>query len=223
VLFLLLFLTSPLGTIQSIQISGNRLLTQEEILRRINDYRGVSYFQVSRTDLETSLKSFSEVDRVQVEKKFPNKLYIMIQEKSVVAMMKMEDQRLLPLLSDGSVSNRRSSISHPFKGPIFEGWKNFEPIAKKVAVRLMGLPKPILNEIEVIKPVKNHKDQVQIWSKRKHQIFLRLDDIDKMMKIYPSFVHHPRGKLYLLKSIWFEADQIDKTEKKDRSKTIQKS
>ncbi|MBA4494243.1 cell division protein FtsQ/DivIB [Paenactinomyces guangxiensis] len=202
-----LFLRSPLSEIERIEITGNQLLSEREILDRTHIAKGVSYFTVSGRAAEQSLRTLPEVKQVKVTKVFPNKVYIHVQEKPSTAILSIKGQQLLPILADGSILAHRPVSSVPTSIPVFRGWTASNPLLKIAVRQLAYLPAGIRREIETVKPVPDQADQVEIWSRRNHKIFVRASDLNEKMSYYPSLMNHPRGTLYLLESIWFAPDK----------------
>jgi cell division protein FtsQ len=205
-MLLILFLRSPLSKIERIEVIGNRLVPTGEILAKTKVAKGISYFGVNASHAEAVLEAMPEIETAKVEKMFPNRIYIQIQEKPPVAILMISEQKFLPILSNGTILENRPVVSQQFQ-PTFEGWARSSSTMKLAAVQLDKLPKNILSEIKVIRPVPGKQDQIEIWSGRNHRIFIRAKDLSKKMLYYPSFIHHPRGTLFLLESIWFIPDK----------------
>lgn len=203
---LVLFLRSPLSEIERIEITGHHLVSEREILTKTRFAKGISYFRISSASAEQALETLPEIKKAEVKKVFPNKVYIHVQEKPLIAFLRAKDQQLYPILADGStLVHRPITVKTPGK-PTFEGWmlpnSTFELAVKQIS----ALPAAIQREMEIVKPVSEHPDQVEIWSTRHHLIYVRASDLTKKMSYYPSFQRHPRGTLYLLESIWFSPE-----------------
>ncbi|MGA9175045.1 MAG: FtsQ-type POTRA domain-containing protein [Thermoactinomyces sp.] len=205
-MFIVLFLRSPLSKIERIEIVGNHLVSPEEIIGKTKISKGISYFGVSSNHIEKSLESMPEIKNATVTTEFPDKIYIQVEEKTPVAMFRSNDQQLLPILSDGTILIHRPS-SDKQMGPVFEGWKRSDLTLRQAVVQLAKLPVSIRKECDAIRPVPGQTDQVEIFSKRHHRIFVRVSNLSEMMLYYPSFYKHPQGTLFLLESIWFIPDQ----------------
>jgi cell division protein FtsQ len=205
-MLLVLFLRSPLSEIKEIQVTGNQLVSEREILTKARLKRGASYFYVNAQAIEHALETVPEIKEAQVAKVFPNKVYIQVEEETTVAFFKTREGKLYPILSDGSVLTHRPVSLWRADMPVFEGWTTSSPAFKLTAQKLAMLPTGIRRELRVVKPVDDHLDQVEILSRRQHQIFVRVADLNKKMSYYPSFKNHPRGTLYLLESIWFSPE-----------------
>ncbi|SEN08660.1 cell division protein FtsQ/DivIB [Lihuaxuella thermophila] len=205
-MLLILFLRSPLSEIKEIQISGNQLLSEREILRNTRLMKGVSYFHVNAEALEHALETLPEIKEAHVRKVFPNKVYIQVKEEASIAFFRTSAGTVYPVLADGSVLTHRPVSLWREDRPVFEGWTASSPAFKLAAQKLAMLSTGIRREIRVLKPVADHEDQVQMLTRRHHLVFVRAADLHKKMSYYPSFKDHPRGTLYLLQSIWFSPE-----------------
>jgi cell division protein FtsQ len=199
----ILFLRSPLSKIEKIHISGQHLVTTEEILAKTRMKKGVSYFSIDESRAEQTLTQLPEVKRVSVDKTFPNQVYIRVEEWPPVAIFQTEDQKLLPILSNGTILTARPYTSDRPKQPIFRGWVRKNPTFTSAVKQVARLPESIRATFISISPVANDAEQVEIKSDQQHQIFVRANEITAKCQFYPSFYQHPPGMLYLLESIWF--------------------
>jgi cell division protein FtsQ len=202
-MLLLLFLRSPLSVIEQIHIQGNHLLTKQDILTKTGLKKGASYFFVSRSQVEQRLQSLPEIAEVEVTKSFPHQIYIQVKEKPLIALLKTKEERLVPLLADGTILPQRIFPSFEQAMPVFAGWTYPSPTLTETAKQWARLPESIRSEIELIKPVSRREDQVELQSKRGHLIRVRAAHLQQRMRYYPFFIHHPPGNLYLLESVWF--------------------
>ncbi|TCS94623.1 cell division protein FtsQ/DivIB [Hazenella coriacea] len=202
-MLLVLFLQSPLSKIQSIEVTGHSLLTEQEILKTAQLAKGKSYFSTSQSQVEAALIALPEVDKVTIKKSFPNEVYIEVKEKKIIAAFQTSSkQQFHPILSDGMVLTKRK-VSDPKDVLVFVGWNQKDQMFKQAVKQVAALPSSMTSELMTIQPVQDHPDQVEIQSKHGHQIFVRISDLHLKMGYYPSFSRHPHGTLYLLESIWF--------------------
>jgi hypothetical protein len=91
--------------------------------------------------------------------------------------------------------------------PIFVGWDNKVSFVQSITRELTHVPSFIKNELVSIKPALHYKDQIEIHTRRKHQIYCRIGQLNQKLRIYPSFFNHPPGKLFLLEGTWFKAER----------------
>ncbi len=80
----------PLRPLDSIRVSGNSLLTREELLQIGGINSLSSFFSINKTVVEQSIKNHYAVESVRLRKQFPDSLNINIIEKSRVAIIMAE-------------------------------------------------------------------------------------------------------------------------------------
>ncbi|MGA8943191.1 MAG: FtsQ-type POTRA domain-containing protein [Thermoactinomyces sp.] len=200
-----IFLRSPLSKIEKIEVTGNRLVPAGEILARAQLKKGVSFFGVQTGDVVERLSALPEIEQVKVDKSFPDKVLISIREKELAAWLETRGQKRVPILSDGTILSHRLS-AFPQNRIVFTDWNHSDPNLKPAVQEIVKLPETVKRSVRKVKPVPDHKDQVEIWTDRQHRIFVRVEDLSQKMSYYPSFFNHPRGTLFLLESIWFIPD-----------------
>lgn len=200
-----IFLRSPLSKIEKIEVTGNRLVPTEEILARTQLKKGVSFFGVQTEEVIERLSALPEIEQVKAVKSFPDKVSISVREKELAAWLETKEQKRFPILSDGTILSHRLLTSQQSQ-IVFTDWKRSDPIMRAAVQEIAKLPESVKSTVRKVKPVSNHKDQVEIWTDHHHHIFVRVEDLSQKMSYYPSFFNHPRGTLFLLESIWFIPD-----------------
>lgn len=206
-ILLVVFLWSPLSRIEQLQIQGNQLMSEEEIMQTTQLYKGVSYFHTNLMKAKDRLEKRSEIQHAEIKRSFPNKVYIKIKEFPVVAYIQWNDGQFAPVLLNGTIlpHRRTSEIIQPW--PVIEKKDHANPTLQLALRNFIHVPKPIRQEIEFIHLVENRPDQVVLVSKNHHQIFIRAGELHQKMIYYPYFRKHPEGRLYFLQSIWFTPER----------------
>lgn len=206
-ILLVLFLQSPLSRIEHLQVHGNNLLSDEEIIQTAQLHKGISYFHSNLVKAKHRLKKRVEIQDVKIEKLFPNKIYIRVKEFPVVAYVQWYDGQFAPVLLNGVILPQRRTSEVIQSWPVIEKKDHADPTLRLALRNFLRVPERIRQEIEFIHLVKDHPDQVVLLSKNHHQIFLRANELHEKITYYPFFQNHPKGKLYLLQSIWFSPER----------------
>lgn len=202
-ILLVLFLQSPLSRIEQLQIQGNQLITEEEIVQTTQLHKGISYFHSNLMKAKNRLEKRSEIQHVEVRRLFPNKIYIKVREFPIVAYIQWNDGQFAPVLLNGTILPHRRTSDLIQSRPVIEKKDHANPTLQLALRNFVQVPEKIRKEIEFIHLVQNHPDQVVLLSKNHHQIFIRASELHKKIIYYPFFQKHPEGRLYLLQSIWF--------------------
>jgi cell division protein FtsQ len=204
-LLIILFLRSPFGKITQIEVTGNYLLSKQEILKQAKVNGGESFFRINSEEIKQRISQLPEVKSVEVSKFFPNQLKIVIAEQQMIAYVRTSDQRLLPVLENGILITDRSLHSQLESKTVFENWDVNSEAFRQVDRGFNQLSPELRKEVLVVRPVPEKPDQVCFLTS-KHKIFVRINEIHTKMKIYPHFQQHPNGTIYLLESNWFSPD-----------------
>ncbi|KPC74846.1 hypothetical protein ADL26_10575 [Thermoactinomyces vulgaris] len=206
----ILFLRSPLSKIETIHISGHHLVKADEILAKTRMKKGISYFSIDGARAEQALMQLPEVKRASVVTRFPNQVYIRVEEWPPVAIFETNDQKLLPILSNGTILAARPYLTSRPHQPIFRGWARMNPTFTSAVKQIARLPEPIRKKFVTISPAATDAEQVEIQSDRQHRIYVRAKELADKCQYYPSFYQHPPGAIYLLESIWFAPERLGK-------------
>jgi cell division protein FtsQ len=205
ILLFVLFLRSPLSEVTHVHIKGNRLLSDQEVLTKTRVKKGMSIFHFHDEQVQSVLQRLPEIKSVDVETDFPGHVYIKVLEKPIVAWWQTQENGVVPILTDGKALLHRpiTDLNSARKDkPIFTGWTKFDSTAQKASQQLAQVSPRIQQEIIYVKPAPA-KDQVLLITKYQHQVLVRAHQLQKKIKLYPSFRKHPHGTIYLLESIWF--------------------
>jgi cell division protein FtsQ len=197
-----LFLRSPLSHISTITVTGNHLLTKQEILQKSGIRQGMSFFGVKTKDVESKLHRVDAIKHVTMKKQFPSTISIQVTEYPVVAYID-DEQALIPLLANGAFL-----LSHPATSmwrtmPIFEGWDKEKATFLELTSQFAHLPAATRSYILTVCPMEEESEYVVLRTKSEHRVKVRIDQLAEKMKLYPKFLKQPPGTVHLLDSIWF--------------------
>jgi cell division protein FtsQ len=120
---------SDVFSIKNIHVVGNDLLSREEILSLGNIREKHSIWQVDLIEIQTRLENHAFLEKVQVERHYPNTIRISVQEKRPVALLNCEgifyciDTEAMVLPSKPGKLYNLPVISGDFKGGVSMGHK----------------------------------------------------------------------------------------------------
>lgn len=202
-ILVMLFLQSPLGKVERIQVEGNRWWPETDLVKRSGLKPGVSFFGWSTDDVEMRLRSIPAVRSVKVSKHFPGTVHIRVTEYPQVAWWDAGRSQF-PVLANGAVLRRSHASSIGDNQPVLIGWHD-DRAAATLAKALAGLSPDIRRDIIWVKPLKHpvYSDLVGVDTREGHLVKVRVSDFREKMALYPAFRDHPRGTLYLMETTWF--------------------
>ena len=73
--------------IKNIEITNNSIIEKDEIQRQLNLLYGKNIFFVKKNEIQEPLKNISFLERIEVKKKYPNKIIVKIFETRPVAYL----------------------------------------------------------------------------------------------------------------------------------------
>ncbi|SDW05283.1 cell division protein FtsQ [Marininema mesophilum] len=208
---LLLFLKSPFSEIQEIEVVGNHMVPDQQILAKAQVAKGGSYYRWNEDQAKKVLERMSEIRRVTAERIFPSRIRLEVHEENRIAYWS-DDGKVVPVLKNGKVLFDRS-----WKGtvdrPLLRGWPK-EKLPRSFAEDLTQLPKKIVGDLSEIRPVKDdtYPDLIKVYTRQGHVIRLRIQDFGRRIKVYPIFRNRSPGTLNLLESTKFIPATGDKTD-----------
>ncbi len=109
---------SPRCALTGIEIRNLKYLSQHEILRLANIPNGVNIFSLSVQDIEASIETNLLVKKAQVERKWPSKLVISVQERKPIAKINDKGQEYL---LDGEEQLIKNPLKTPISLPLLSG------------------------------------------------------------------------------------------------------
>ncbi|MCH5584708.1 FtsQ-type POTRA domain-containing protein [Shimazuella sp. AN120528] len=197
-----LFLRSPLSHISKITITGNQILTKQEILQQSGIRLGMSFFGVKTKDVESNLHRVSAVKQITLDKQFPNTIMIKVEEYPVIAYID-DEQALIPLLANGAFLQTYPVTSMLRTMPVMEGWDKEKASFSKLTSQFAHLPASTRSQILTVQPLENKPAYAVLTTRREHKVEVRIDQLAERMKLYPKFLKQPPGTVHLLESVWF--------------------
>lgn len=202
ILFIIYF-QSPFSKLTSVQISGNVLLTEEEILQGGDIRLGMSYFQLSIKDAEAKIQDLLQVKEVHVRRVLPNKLEIELVELPVVAFW-LQEHELYPILSSGHILLQRAWSNGRVKQPILADWPTKEGIIE-LSQELSLLSEFVTKQISEITltPIESDPYRLTLYMEDGNMVRISIRKFAEKMNLYPYVVDKP-GVYNLLDAIWFE-------------------
>lgn len=129
---------SPRCALTGIEIKNLKYLSHHEILRLANIPSGANIFALSVKEIEASIESNLLVKKAQVDRKWPSKLVISVQEREPIAKIIDNGQEYL---LDGEVQLIKNQLKDPISLPRLSGLSLNDPRLPAVVTFLLSLQK----------------------------------------------------------------------------------
>lgn len=225
IFFLLLlgviYFQSPLSNLSGIEVEGNRHLTDGQIIKLSGLTKGTSYWKINEESITGKLEAHEEIQKAQIEKKFPHKIILTIKENRRIAYI-FDQGHYYPILQNGRVLKNYKGTVLPGDAPVLFDWKNPDEI-QEMAAELVKLPEAILNSISEIHhtPEKTDPLHISLFMNDGFEVSATVTDFSKKMSYYPSIAGNldpkVKGIIHLEVGTYFE-EYKKKEAKKDESK-----
>lgn len=158
--------------------------------------------------VEADIEKLVQVQSVQVDKVFPNKIVIKISEFDKVAFLE-KDGAYFPLLQNGKSLPKISASTVPTNAPILVRWGK-EELIESMANELNLLSESIrirISEIHHV-PQENDEKQIVLYMNDGYEVHSRIENFAEYMEYYPSIIDkldgNREGIIYISDSPRFE-------------------
>ena len=214
VLFLIYF-RSPLSNIKKISVLGNHYMTDAQVMKESGITYETSYFRVTAHKAEKNLTKRNEIKKVNVKKRFPNKIDIHIEEYVTIGYIN-KGGKLQPLLENGKTLDVLPNGKLPVAAPIFEPFK--EAKMKELIEELEKLTPTILRSISEIHyaPKSSNEDHLTLYMNEGYEVSTTIQDFAKRMEAYPLIIKNiePGRKVLIDLEVGAYFKYLDEEEKK---------
>ncbi|MBO8171141.1 MAG: FtsQ-type POTRA domain-containing protein [Bacillaceae bacterium] len=204
----ILFLRSPLSKVSEIEITGNELLRDETILSASGLQPDMPFFGIDTDEVEQQIEQLLAVDQANVDRDFPGRVRVEIQEYRNVAFLVGKNGRLLPLLENGKTLP--ADWDGVIDRPIVTSFKR-DDLLEQLASELKSLDRGVAAKISEIQHWPSDTDpyRLRLYMKDGNEVHTSIRDFSQNMNWYPSFVRYleeegkSNGIVTLLDGKWF--------------------
>lgn len=184
---IIIYLQSPLSNIQEIEVSGNELISDAEIIERSQLTTEDNIWNVSLKNVSAKIAEHPLIEKVEVSRKLPQTIKISILEQKVVGYVE-KDATLYPLAADGVMIPYADLVVYG-SAPILTNFSE-EEFLVRLANELANTPEHITNMISEIvwKPTDKNKYKIELYMDDGFIVLTTIRDFANKIKAYPSIV-----------------------------------
>lgn len=185
---LVVYFQSPLSNIKKIEISGNNIYSNEEVIKVSGLSDNTNIWKVDKTEISKSLKNLPQMKSADVKIKLPNTVILEVSEYKRMAYI-MNEKSYLPVLENGKILKGQESEEIPANAPILFGFSEGEPL-KAMIKDLENLPEEVQNSISEIHHTPKESDQYRItlYMNDGFEVIASLRSFSEKMAHYPSLI-----------------------------------
>jgi cell division protein FtsQ len=140
------FLFSPFFHIRDFVFHSRNEINKNELRANINKFYGKNLLFLNENELKTSLLEHNLISSVQIEKSFPSKIHVVIEERRAVAWLKNNNKKFI-FSADGIVLDEKR-IDDELQLPQFEGFPYYFKEEKVVLPVITDEILKVLNDLE---------------------------------------------------------------------------
>ncbi|MDX8288264.1 cell division protein FtsQ/DivIB [Metabacillus indicus] len=207
-ILLVIYFQSPLSKVSSIEVKGNRTVSDEEIISLSGITKKTGFFSIEVSEVREALSGFDQIQDVRIEKELPNKVTIAVNEFQKVAYV-VNGDKFSPILENGRTLDPVTG-AFPDDAPLLMNWKNAEEI-EEMALELMSLPDSISNAISEIYHTPEEMDRwhITLYMNDGYEVQASVRGFSEKMKNYPSIVSQlepgAKGIIHMEVGTYFES------------------
>lgn len=183
----IIYLQSPLSNIKHIEVTGNKIISDEEIIQLSGLSPETNIWVINQKQLKQSIEKNPLIKEIKVKRKLPQSVQIQISEHKIVGYVKSELE-YHPVLESGMIINKHN-ISNKGDGPLLINFDD-EEYLKRMAKELGEIPDHIFNLISEIswEPTEKNKYKVVLYMNDGFIVHATLRNFASKMKTYPSII-----------------------------------
>ncbi|MGM0499523.1 MAG: cell division protein FtsQ/DivIB [Bacillota bacterium] len=140
------FLFSPFFHIRDFVFHSRNEINKNELRANINKFYGKNLLFLNENELKNSLLEHNLISSVQIEKSFPSKIHVVIEERRAVAWLKNNNKKFI-FSADGIVLDEKR-IDDELQLPQFEGFPYYFKEEKIVLPVITDEILKVLNDLE---------------------------------------------------------------------------
>lgn len=188
VIIFIVYFEFSFGRISTITVEGNNLLTDREIVLLSELSRDESFFELSERTIEENILSNPEVKKVEVTKKFPNKVYIQVTEYNIVGYL-VNEGKYRAITEDGRIIEKSIPVGEPVDKPLLYNFTQGDELQELIG-QLDSLAPSIMNSISEIyyTPTDTNPLLLNVYMNEGFKIIVSIQDFANDLLIYPSIV-----------------------------------
>jgi cell division protein FtsQ len=184
----IVYFQSPLSHVKTINISGNRAYSDNEITEVINISEDTNIWKVKSKNIEGKLKKLPEIKIAEVKIHFPNTVSVSVKEYNRIAYISKE-KAFLPVLENGKVLDDKKTSDLPLNAPVLYSFSEGEELAKMIE-NLELLPSKVLNSISEIHhdPKETDAYHITLFMNDGNEVSATIRTFAEKMAYYPSII-----------------------------------
>lgn len=204
---IIIYLQSSLSNIKHIEITGNNLVSEQEIITLSELSDDTNIWTINQKNVKEIIEEHPLIADTEVERKLPQSVVIKVKEHKVIGYMK-DDVQFTPVLENGKIVQ---NFHKPNKGdgPLLHNFTD-EEYLNRMAKELSDIPDYIYNLISEIswEPTDKNKYKVVLHMNDGFIVHATIRNFANKMNTYPSIIAqldpNEKGIVHMSVGTYFE-------------------
>lgn len=207
-MLIVIYFQSPLSDVQNVLVTGNRYVSEEQILLKVGLHERTGFWNVNKDEMREALTSLEEIKEASIIKSFPNTIVIDIEEYSRVAYL-VSGGLYFPILESGKVLEQIEMGTVPADAPLFVNWLAGETL-EEMAAELSKVPESIKQRISEIyfTPIEADPLRITLYMNDGNEVSSTVRQFSTKIVAYPAIVKQldpsKRGIIHMKTNPYFE-------------------
>lgn len=220
---IIVYLQSPLSNVHSILVTGNKALSDKEVVQKSNLTTDTNIWMIDKAKIKKRLNKNPIIDSVEVNKQLPWTVELEVDEYNSIGYIKQKGY-YYPVLGNGKVLIRLKRTTTSGDAPLLLSFDDESKLIK-MADELRLLPQNIRSLISEIhwKPKEGTQNKIVLYMSDGYLVDGTIRNFAEKMKVYPSIVAqldpNSKGIIHIGVGAYFESF-VDKAEKVKKEETV---
>src|SRR5690625_3275808 len=204
----IVYLQSPLSHLKSIEVMNNLNVDDSEIIQLSQLTTDQSYWNININETIDHIKQHPEIDDVQIQRKWYNRLIVEVSELSRVGYVN-NGSNYYPILENGNILDSFPLEFPKGDAPILYEFID-EAILVELTTQLAQLEDPIVSLISEIfwEPIELNQYRIRLFMTDGQEVIASIRNFKDKMSIYPSIASQldpmSAGILYIDVGAYFQ-------------------
>lgn len=183
---IIVYLQSPLSQIRHVDIKGNQVLADDEIVAKSGLSKGENIWMLNDTKAKEKVESHPLIKEATVKRKLPQSVEVKVDEYQIVGYIE-NDGAYYPLLEDGELLTE--PIENKGDEPLLHDFKQNDYL-KRLAGEIEDVPEDIFNLISEItwNPTEKNKYKIILYMNDGFVVKTTIRNFASKMESYPAVI-----------------------------------
>lgn len=205
---IIVYLQSPFSNVETIDVSGNTLLTDEEIISLSEVSTSTNMWSINGKKKREQIEEHPAIEQAVVKRKFPRKVTIEVDEHRHIGYV--QDEAIAhPVLVNGETLSSMA-VSLDGDAPLLVDFTD-EDMLTRMATELEQVPVPIYNLISEVHwvPEEDNTYKITLYMNDGFIVYGTIRNFAQKIEVYPSIIAQldpgVKGIIHVGVGAYFEA------------------